>query len=622
MNFVTELKERRFAQFMTAYAAGGWLVLEAIDQLVGNEVLPSVVYPITLTLVLAGLPAVVIASWFHGAKGHQETQALERLLLSVVVVVALGATGYVAKRELASDGGDMATVLDRLDPTDDPRRIAVLYFDAGEAGSEVEALAAGITETLIDVLSAVPALHVVSRNGVSPLRGRRDFRSDSVGSALGVGTLVQGRVQESDSIVQVRVSVENAKTGTAIGSTSLEAPRSQLFQLQEDIAQQVAEFLREEIGAEVQVLSGRARADNVDAWLFVQEAAEMLEQAGRLWDLKDPEAAEAAVAEADSALVEAEALAPRWSVPPMRRGWLAYQRVRWRGFDREAASSFIAEGVDHANRALQLDATDADALELRATLKYWRFLMNLTSEPGEAERLFEEAERDFNAAVAANPEQASAHSSLSHLLMNKGSTAEAKLAAERSYQADPWLTNADVTLWRLFTSSLDLEDSREARKWCREGVRRFEADSRFKECQVWLLALRGQQPDSVAVRIDDAWRLCDEYVELSPPEVREFRTKRCQMAVAWALVRADMPDSARAVAVRARAGVEVDPVRELVYFEAFVHAWLGDIDQAIDNIATYLAANPSQVESFARDRTWWLEDVRQDPRYKALVRSP
>ena len=619
LKFITELKERRFAQFLTAYAAGGWIILEVVDQLVGNAVLPEGLYPIALTLFLSGLPAVAVASWFHGAPGHQRYTPLELGLLGTIAVVALGITGYVGTRQAASSS-EPAMALDRLDPTEDPRRIAVLYFEAGSS-SEEELLAAGITETLIEELSAVPALHVISRNGVAPLRGTRAFRSDSVAEALQIGTLVQGRVTEADSIVEVRVSVDNARTGAGIGATSLQAPRSQLFELQRNVAQQVAEFLRQRIGEEVQLIRSQAEAGDVEAWVHVQEAAARREEAQRLMDLEDPDGAEAALAAADSLLAIAEEEDSGWSVPPTQRGWLSYLRSRWLG-DREQIDRLIDVGLGHAGRALALDSEDADALELRATLNYWRYLLNLTSEPGEAERLFEEAERDFRASVAANPNQASALGSLSHLLMNKGTTAQAKLAAERSYEADPWLTNANVTLWRLFASSADLEDIREARKWCQEGVRRFADDVRFIECRLWLNAFRGQEPDSVAARIPSAWELCERYVELSPPAIREFRRKRCEMFIAWGLVRADMPDSARSVAAGARAGVDVDPVRELLYYEAFVHAWLGDHDQAIDLLATYLAANPSQVEAFARDRSWWLDDLRDEPGYQDLLNAP
>lgn len=617
MKIIRELKERRFVQYLTVYAAAAYAVLEAVDQLAGNEVLPGYLYPIALTLVVVALPGVAVVSWYHGAAGDQSAPLTEKILLAGIGVLAIGATAFVARSELSDRALATAPALDRLDETEDPRRIAVTYFEHA-GGSDAELLAAGLTESLIDELTDVEALHVVSRNGVAPLRGRASFPTDSVGRALGVGTLVRGQVTSSDSLVRVSVDVIDASEDANLHSTRFQRPKSEIFALQDDIASDVAVFLREAIGEEVSVISDAPPSGNGEAWLLVREAEQAEEEAGRLMALEDVSGADRRVAEADSMLDQAERLAPDWSKPAVSRGWLVYQRTRWGGYDREAVARRLDVGLSHAERALSIDPDDADALELKATLSYWRYLMNLADDP---EAALDDAERYFNASIAANPAQASALSSLSHLLMNKGATAQAKLKAEQSYRADPWLVNANVTLWRLFSASLDLEDAREARRWCAEGRRRFPDDFRFRECQVWLRALRNQNPDTVKAAVDDLWSLCGEVEELSPPGSREFNEARCQMLVAMALVRAELPDSALAVASRARRGVEVDPVRELAWLEAFVHVWLGNNDAAIERLSTFLAANPSQVEAFARDRTWWLEDIRDDPAYQDLVRT-
>lgn len=617
MKLVSELKKRRFAQLLTGYLAGGWVVLEVIDQLTGNEVIPAVIYPIALTLLLCGIPAVGVIAWFHGAKGDQKAPAREIVALGAIALIALATTGYVARHQLAPP--EPVAALDRLDPTENPSRVAVMYFDAVGSNEEAELLAAGLTESLIDELSRIPAVHVVSRNGVAPLRGRSSFPADSVSEALQVGTFVRGSVTESDSIVRVRVQVVRAKEDRNVGSASFERPRSELFALQDTIAEQVALYLREAIGGEIQLATERTRTENVDAWLAVQQATEAEAEAGRLMALEDAAGAERRMEAADSLLAEAARQSPEWSVPPTRRGWLDYQRARWGGFDRAAIPDLLAQAQAHANEALARNATDADALELRATVKYWSYLLNLTSEPGEAQRLLDEAEADFHAATRADPGQASAFSSLSHLLLNKGATAQAKLAAERSYEADPWLLNANLTLLRLFQTSVDLQDEQEARKWCQAGTERFPTDFRFFECRVWLLTLPGRIADTVAARIDDAWTQCEAVVELSPAATREFNERRCHMFVAMALVRADLPDSARAVARRARAGVEIDPIRELAWLESIVLTWLGEYDAALERLALYLAANPGQVQAFARDDTWWLEDLREQPGYGRLV---
>lgn len=618
MRLLQEVKERHVIQLVGGYLAAGWIALEVIDQLVGNEVLPELFYPASLTLLVSGIPAAIIRAWYHGAKGDQKGTIREYAMLAAVAAIGLGATGFVIQRNL--EPPDLsASGLDRLDPTEDPRRIAVTYFEPRGGEGETELLATGLTESLIDELARVPEIHVVSRNGVAPLRGRSSFPTDSVSEALGVGLLVRGTVMESDSLVRVRAEVVRASDDRSIGSETFERPRSELFELQDQIAQQVALYLRETIGPQVELAAGESRVENVDAWVKVQEAAEVTAEAERLLELEDVEAAYRQMERADSVLAEAEALAPEWSVPPARRGFVDYEMARWGGFDRSGISDQLDAAIGHANRALGLNPRDADALYLRGTSNYWGFLLNLTGYTDE--RLLEQAEADFNAATEADPNHATAYTSLSHLLMRQSEPARAKLAAQRSYEVDPWLTNVNSTLHRLFQASLDLQDEQEARRWCDAGFRRFPEDFRFHECKVWLYALPGD-PAERAREMEDAWAQCEDVVELSPVAIKEFNGKTCEMVIAMGLVRAGLPDSARAVARRARAGPDVDPLRELAFLESVVSTWLGDYDAAVDRLATYLAANPGAEEMFDDSDSWWLRDLADHPEYRRLVESP
>jgi hypothetical protein len=88
--------------------------------------------------------------------------------------------------------------------------------------------------------------------------------------------------------------------------------------------------------------------------------------------------------------------------------------------------------------------------------------------------------------------------------------------------------------------------------------------------------------------------------------------------VAMALARAGLPDSARAVAERSRGDATVDPTKDLAYYEALVRMLLGDQDEAIRLLSTYVAANPQRRVSIGKDDTWWFREVRKDPRFKTL----
>ena len=255
---------------------------------------------------------------------------------------------------------------------------------------------------------------------------------------------------------------------------------------------------------------------------------------------------------------------------------------------------------------------------MRGTLHYWQWLNNLAPDPAASVALFASAESDLRAATTANDQSATAWNVLSHLLFNKGQIPEAKLAAENAYRADPYLTDVDKTILRLFFASLDMGVRNEAVKWCNEGQSRFPQNYRFTECKLWLYALPTEAPPDMR----GVWATYDEYVKMSPANVQEFDRLKGKMMVALALVRAGMKDSAEALAAANQGDPQVDPRGELTNLAINVYAQSGNKDAALDLIARYLAANPQQRESAAKDKSWWLKDLRSDPRYQALVKSP
>jgi tetratricopeptide (TPR) repeat protein len=295
--------------------------------------------------------------------------------------------------------------------------------------------------------------------------------------------------------------------------------------------------------------------------------------------------------------------------------------------DRARVGEWVEVGLGHANRAIALRPGNPDALEVRALLVYWKYLLNLAASPAESERLRNEAEQGFRASIAAGGQRAFALTSLSHLLLNKGEVAEAKLSALRAYQADPFLESVNLTIWRIFTASWNLQDVVEARRSCEEGVRRFPNDFRFIQCQLMEYALPGERPD-----VDRAWQLLARFTELSPPQVRAVNELRGFMYVGIALARASsgtprnpqLADSARSVFVRGRSGPEIDPLREAALLESIGRVLLGDTEEAVRQLGAHLAANPGALEGYKNDSErnelpWYHRALLDEPRFRALV---
>jgi tetratricopeptide (TPR) repeat protein len=234
-----------------------------------------------------------------------------------------------------------------------------------------------------------------------------------------------------------------------------------------------------------------------------------------------------------------------------------------------------------------------------------------------ANALLASAERDLTTAATTSTQPARAWNLLSHLRLNKGELAEAKLAAENAYTGDPYLTNVEATLLRLFLASLDLELRGEAEKWCAQLGSRFPTNYRAVECRLWLYALPAVRKPTMA----EVWRAYDAYVNASPANLREFDRHKGRMMVGIAYLRAGLADSAKAIAASSVADPQIDPQRETVNLAAIIYAQSGDKERAISLLAQWYAANPQQRSSGAKDQAWWLEDLRSDPRYQALVKG-
>ena len=92
---ISKLKAGRVPQFAAAYGAASWVVLEVLDQLIGNELLPPMVYTLALTLVVTLAPGVLVVAWFHGEKGDQKAPLIEKWILAGVAMLAVASTSVV-----------------------------------------------------------------------------------------------------------------------------------------------------------------------------------------------------------------------------------------------------------------------------------------------------------------------------------------------------------------------------------------------------------------------------------------------------------------------------------------------------------------------------------------------
>jgi len=602
LSFVQELLKRRVPQIVGAYLAIGWGVMEFLDWLTGRHGFPPYLSDLGLVAWACLIPTVVMLAYFHGERGTQRVRLAEKIGVPVnVAVAALVLT-------LIFWGKDQTR---ESEPPLDPTRIAVLYFDDESERQELGPLASAFTGALIDELTHVQALDVVPRSAVKPFRGQ-PAPLDSIARVLKMGTLVEGSVSGSTERLIVSVTLIDPARQSVFASFSLEGTVEEWLDLRGRLAVDVAQRLRERLGIEIRLRERRAAAHNERAAALVEQAEELYKATYGREEITDSAGVVRDLEQADSLLAEAEQLDRRWTEPIVMRGWVAYHRavypaLEYGKFDAVAMQT----ALEHAGRALALAPDDAGGLELRGILQ-----VEMSQDPklpDQASALRAKAEQDLTAAVAADPFRARAWSSLSTLYRLGTRFAEAKRSAERALEADPFLAQAEMVIWELQASSLELKEMDEAVRWCQEGRRRFPDRFEFVSCSLQLLTYPGgPEPDA-----ERAWILADSLMLLASPQQRALFQLIGQTWVAAALARAGLADSAVAVVRLARANAPDDLTPWADYNEAVVWLRLGEPDHALALLEAFLEAAPQYRDYIGSD--WTFQELWKDQRFKALA---
>ena len=504
------------------------------------------------------------------------------------------------------------------------RRVAVRYFTAGSGASEdLAPAAARLTESLIDELSTSRVLTVISANGVAQFTDA-DVPRDSVARALRVGTLVEGTVEsEGSGGVRITVRLYDA-SGANLGSArTLTVSRNSLFAAGKAVTRDVSAALRQVIGQEIEVREAQLATSDLTAWTQFNRAEQVRKAAMRLGSAES-KGALAKLDSADALLRAASAADPRWIQPAVQRVQVLLDRRR---FSPPAEVGALMDTARvRAAEALSVDANSAKALELLGTVKYeqWKAGRRTMDAPAR-EALLTEAENDLLAAIRKDDRLVSPYATLSLLYYDKKDVPAALLKAQTAYQADEFLTNSQVILSRLFFGSYDTQLFADAKRWCDEGAQRFPRNVTFTLCRLWMQIAPDATPDPAG-----AWQLAARVDSLAPPASRELTSRIARMLVGGAIGKQartlapgsqqkKMLDSARSVLERAQADRTVDPGQELPGYRAVMLAQIGDLDEAVTLLTSYVAANPDHSFRVGGNVHWWWRDLRNKRGFEALL---
>jgi TolB-like protein/Tfp pilus assembly protein PilF len=265
--FFEEVKRRKVYRVAAAYiiAAGG--VIQLASAAFPAWELPNWALRLVISLLLLGFPIALMLAWAYditpqGVRATPMTAAPGRhrrrnviMLIATGVIISAGAGFFLLPRVSAH----------KID-----KSVAVLPFESFSDDKENAYFADGIQDDVLTNLSKIGDLKVISRTSVMPYRGKASNVRE-IGKALGVGSILEGSVRKVGNRVRVNVQLINADTDEHIWAEDYDRELTDVFAIQTDLAQKIANELRAKLSPSEKAQMERKPTDNGEAYLaFVQ----------------------------------------------------------------------------------------------------------------------------------------------------------------------------------------------------------------------------------------------------------------------------------------------------------------------------------------------------------------
>ena len=138
--------------------------------------------------------------------------------------------------------------------------IAVLPFENLSDDKEHAYFADGVQDDILTKLAKIADLKVISRTSVMQYRGKQDVRR--IGDALRVSHVLEGSVRRDGARIRLNAQLIDTRTDTHVWAEEYDRDLGEMFAIQSEIAQKVADQLHAKVSAsEKRAIEGRLTAD-------------------------------------------------------------------------------------------------------------------------------------------------------------------------------------------------------------------------------------------------------------------------------------------------------------------------------------------------------------------------
>ncbi len=379
---VLELRRRKVIRTAGAYLVMAWVVLEVVNEVLGAN-------RIVLVLLVVGLPVAVGLAWAL----ELTPEGLRRELSAEEAATREAPGASLPQKELRADS------------------IAVLPFENLSPDPDNDYFSDGITEDIIASIARIRGVRVLSRSSVARYKAA-DRPIGQVAGELGVATVVTGSVRRSGGRLRVVAQVVDAREETPLWSDTYDRGLEDVFQVQSEVAAQVAAAVRHELSP-----SERSRIEIRGT--SNPEAYDLYLRGRFLWNRRDEES----VAESVDFFRRAIESDPGFALAHVG---LAEAYTILGIYGARAPADVYGAAHDAARQALSVDPDLGEAVAASACVTAvfdWQWA---------------EAEERFRRSIELSPSYATAHQWYAmNLLTPQGRFAEAYEVLDRASGLDP-----------------------------------------------------------------------------------------------------------------------------------------------------------------------------------------
>ena len=210
--------------------------------------------------------AVAIAPRTVSAKPSRIWWLALPVLLAVIVAIAIGVRTANRSRVVGAQPIPQNPLRETAAIGARARTVAVLPFDNISADPADAYLAQGLPEMILNRLSRIDGLSIIARNSSFALP-TKNIDSSEIGRRLNSGYLIGGSVQREADRLRVAVHLVDSAAGTLIWSAHFDRGLHDIFSIEDEIADQIADALSVRLGEIEPKPPAGARSANLEAYL-------------------------------------------------------------------------------------------------------------------------------------------------------------------------------------------------------------------------------------------------------------------------------------------------------------------------------------------------------------------